>query len=223
MNNYIGVEMIQAIPMLAKDAANKGYKIEAESLYTEGYEIIRPNGINSWYPKDVFDKIYLKLNDGDGEQIIKEDIDDFIFTTHNIKLGRKTANVSAICRTGFEINAQSTSMDADKFVLYKSGNIAYTRITNVIQNYLEFVLEWAKNGINRKSPLPYNIQNKLVEHKELEARYRKLDEFINENPKFMNFHSDERNRMIKQRDAMKVYYETLGDRINNELDNLNID
>lgn len=56
MNNYIGVEIIQAIPMLAKDAANKGYKIEDESLHSEGYEIIRSNGINSWCPKDVFEE-----------------------------------------------------------------------------------------------------------------------------------------------------------------------
>lgn len=222
MNNYIGVEMIQAIPMLAKDAVNKGYKVDSIDLSVNGYEITNSSGVKFWCPADVFERIYLKLNDNKCEEILEEDIKDFIFATHTSKLGRKTANVAVICRTGFEINSQSTSMDADKFTLYKGGNIAYTRANNVIQTYLEFVLEWAKNGINRKSALPHNIQNKLVEHKELEQRYRRLDEFINENPKFMNFHSDERNRMIKQRDAMKVYYETLGDRINKELDNLNI-
>ena len=56
MSKFIGVKMVEAVPMTAIEAANKGYRTNAEGFYKEGYEVTYPDGYKSWCPKDVFDK-----------------------------------------------------------------------------------------------------------------------------------------------------------------------
>lgn len=56
MNKFIGVKVVEAVPMTAIDAANKGYRINADGFYSEGYEVTYKNGYKSWCPKDVFEK-----------------------------------------------------------------------------------------------------------------------------------------------------------------------
>lgn len=56
MSKFIGVKMVEAVPMLAVNAANKGYKVNAEGFYKDGYEVTYEDGYKSWCPADVFEK-----------------------------------------------------------------------------------------------------------------------------------------------------------------------
>ena len=60
MSKFIGVKMVEAVPMTAGEAANKGYRTpvaeSAMDLYIAGYEITYPDGYKSWCPKDVFEE-----------------------------------------------------------------------------------------------------------------------------------------------------------------------
>ena len=60
MSKFIGVKMVEAVPMTAGEAANKGYRTpvaeSAMDLYIAGYEVTYEDGYKSWCPKDVFDK-----------------------------------------------------------------------------------------------------------------------------------------------------------------------
>lgn len=60
MSKFIGVKMVEAAPMTAGQAANKGYRTPVAEKYSdleaEGYEVTYPDGYKSWCPKDVFEK-----------------------------------------------------------------------------------------------------------------------------------------------------------------------
>lgn len=57
MNKFIGVKMVEAVPMTAVEAFNKGYRIPSDlNDDTQGYEVTYPDGYKSWCPKDVFEE-----------------------------------------------------------------------------------------------------------------------------------------------------------------------
>ena len=60
MSKFIGVKMVEAVPMTAGDAAKKGYRTpiaeSAMDLYIAGYEVTYEDGYKSWCPADVFEK-----------------------------------------------------------------------------------------------------------------------------------------------------------------------
>ena len=60
MSKFIGVKMVEAVPMTAGEAAKKGYRTpvaeSAMDLYIAGYEVTYEDGYKSWCPKDVFEK-----------------------------------------------------------------------------------------------------------------------------------------------------------------------
>ena len=58
MSKFIGVKMVEAVPMTAFDAAKKGYKtsIYGDEVNNPGYEVTYPDGYKSWCPKDVFEE-----------------------------------------------------------------------------------------------------------------------------------------------------------------------
>lgn len=51
---YIGIKLVDAVPMTAKEAVNHGYRIGDNA--GDGYEVTYPEGYKSWCPKDVFEK-----------------------------------------------------------------------------------------------------------------------------------------------------------------------
>lgn len=59
---YIGVKRVSALPMTAREASDKGYRVGQNGSIipptTQGYEVIYEDGYKSWSPKDVFDKAY---------------------------------------------------------------------------------------------------------------------------------------------------------------------
>ena len=56
MSKFIGVKMVEAVPMTASEAINKGYRIGNSIPDAIGYEVTYPDGYKSWCPKDVFEK-----------------------------------------------------------------------------------------------------------------------------------------------------------------------
>lgn len=51
---YIGIKIVEAVPMTAEEALEHGYRIGDNQ--GEGYEVTYPEGYKSWCPKDVFEK-----------------------------------------------------------------------------------------------------------------------------------------------------------------------
>ena len=60
MSKFIGVKMVEAVPMTASEALQKDYRVGQNgniiSPTTKGYEVTYPDGYKSWCPKDVFEE-----------------------------------------------------------------------------------------------------------------------------------------------------------------------
>lgn len=54
MTKFIGIKFVNAEPMTASVAKEKGYRVENNN--GEGYEVTYEDGYKSWCPKHVFDK-----------------------------------------------------------------------------------------------------------------------------------------------------------------------
>ena len=87
MSKFIGVKMVEAVPMTAIEADKKGYKVGKEINNgvehfpnPEGYEVTYPDGYKSWCPKDVFERNNVKFIEENLEDIvhIADDAPDFI-------------------------------------------------------------------------------------------------------------------------------------------------
>ena len=60
MEKYLGVKVINAEPMTAKDFSNLTGKLQPGE---DGYKVVYEDGYTSWSPKDVFEKAYRKVGD----------------------------------------------------------------------------------------------------------------------------------------------------------------
>lgn len=57
MSKFIGVKMVEAVPMTVIEAFNKGYRVPSDlNDDTQGYEVTYSDGYKSWCPKDVFEE-----------------------------------------------------------------------------------------------------------------------------------------------------------------------
>lgn len=54
MGKYIGIKLVEAVPMTAIDAIRKGYHTGDNN--GDGYEVTYEEGYKSWCPKEVFEK-----------------------------------------------------------------------------------------------------------------------------------------------------------------------
>lgn len=83
MSKFIGVKMVEAVPMTAVEAVKKGYRVNErtpENLQAEGYEVTYSDGYKSWCPKDVFEKNNIKIIEENLEDIVNipDCVPDFI-------------------------------------------------------------------------------------------------------------------------------------------------
>ena len=129
MDKYIGAKLIQAEP-------------ERNPVTKEitGYKVVYPDGYESWSPKDVFEKAYMKVDDNknlpSGVSIGPEMVDDFIASTETITMGETTTVVRCVLRNGFDIDEKI------------GKDICMGRIKNKIWELLGFLLQQAWQGIN---------------------------------------------------------------------------
>lgn len=54
MSKFIGVKMIEAVPMTAREANDKGHRIGNHSFEEDGYEVTYPDGYKSWVLLEMF-------------------------------------------------------------------------------------------------------------------------------------------------------------------------
>lgn len=84
MSKFIGVKMIEAVPMTASEALQKDYRVGQNGTIiapsTKGYEVTYEDGYKSWCPADVFEKNNIKIIEENLEDIvhIADDTPDFI-------------------------------------------------------------------------------------------------------------------------------------------------
>ena len=165
MSKFIGVKMVEAVPMTAQTAKSKGYRVSTNHYYTnnnsqdkqfidydfnEGYEVTYPDGYKSWCPKDVFESSYFGLNENnDGTKILKEDVEAFIGNVDVMTVGDKTTVVNAHTLTGFDMVRHSSCVDPKNYSQTLGKEYAMEKVVNDLWGHLGFVLQWAKYGLNR--------------------------------------------------------------------------
>lgn len=154
MSKFIGVKMVEAVPMTAIEASKKDYRVGQDGTIipptTEGYEVTYPDGYKSWCPKDVFESSYFGLNkNNDGTKILREDVEEFIGNVDVMTVGDKTTVVNAHTLTGFDMVRHSSCVDPKNYSQTLGKEYAIEEVVNDLWGHLGFVLQWAKYGLNR--------------------------------------------------------------------------
>lgn len=144
MAKFIGVKMIEAVPMTAREANDKGYRIGNHFFEEDGYEVTYPDGYKSWSPAKEVEKAYYKLEDPAGDVLKENDIKRFVKGIENVKVGTKTTNTTLTCLTGFEVNGQAACVN-----LNVASSYARIKAEDKIWEGLGFVLQWAKYGLKK--------------------------------------------------------------------------
>lgn len=139
MSKFIGVKMVEAVPMTAIEADKKGYKVGKEVNNgvehfpnPEGYEVTYPDGYKSWCPKDVFEKNNVLIQglcgkiapepNKENESFVQRVIDEYN------KLNVKYIKLSAFIDSD-KMN-ELDKEDQDDLVYQANAMIAYISILN---------------------------------------------------------------------------------------------
>jgi len=137
MEKYIGVKLIEAEQAALKGAA--GYKVR----YPDGYE--------SWSPKGVFERAYLKVTPNpelkSGCSISQEMVDGFIKEIHTSTMGDKTTIVRVVLVNGFEIIESSACVDPANYDEDMGQVICLRKIKDRLWGFLGFLLQTAVGGV----------------------------------------------------------------------------
>ena len=149
MSKFIGVKMVEAVPMTASEAINKGYRIGNSIPDAIGYEVTYPDGYKSWCPADVFERSYYPIQDSNGEMLYRNDVEGFIDKVESIKIGAKTTNTTITCLTGYEVHGQSACVKPENYDTAIGETYAKPKAMDAIWAHLGFVLQWAKYGLNK--------------------------------------------------------------------------
>lgn len=84
MSKFIGVKMVEAVPMTAIEASKKDYRVGQDGTIipptTKGYEVTYSDGYKSWCPKDVFEKNNILIQGLSGKMVLRlnEEVEPFI-------------------------------------------------------------------------------------------------------------------------------------------------
>lgn len=137
MDKYIGCKMVEA------EAAEK----EINGVLEPGYKVKYEDGYESWSPKEVFERAYMKI--GDNVTITKKNVDDFIAKTEVITMGEKTTVVKATLVNGFELVESSACVSKDNYDESIGAEICMGRIKDKVWGYLGFLLQTAVGGVKK--------------------------------------------------------------------------
>lgn len=228
MSKFIGIKMVDAVEMTAGEARAKGYRVNQDCIdETAGFEVTYEGGYKSWSPADVFEKAYYKLADVDGNTITDRDVKFFIKNKESIKVGTKTTNTTLTCLTGFEVNGQFSCDKSEDFDINVGTNYAEIKASNKIWKCLDFVLQWAKYGLNKDddqtpvedvdttaTSIPPHVQRMMIERNKLKDKIIRLDKFIATNRIFYTLSKEEQKDMKDQLINMIAYFDCLERRIN---------
>lgn len=153
MKKYIGTKLVEAKPMTRGEyGAAIGKPITVGPNPGEGGYLVRyADGYESWSPKDVFEKAYLKVDDNknlpSGVSVGPDMVDEFISYTETHTLGDCTTVVRCVLRNGFEIVESSSCVDPKNYSEEMGHDICMDKIKDKIWNLLGFLLQTAWHGI----------------------------------------------------------------------------
>lgn len=142
---YVGVKLVEAWPE-EKDG-KPGYAVKYEDGYT------------SWSPKDVFERAYLELGPDDPTKVPEMVVEEFIGRAGHAggpmgriisqQLDEKTTLVTVHTPTGFVQHEVSSCVDPANYDHELGVKYATERIKTRVWHALGFVLQWARDGLNR--------------------------------------------------------------------------
>jgi len=133
MNKYIEINLIEA--EITFDHADE----------PEGYQIVHPDGNESWLSKEVFDKAYMQI--GNNNTITQELVDNFIIDYEVFTKKDKITIVVATLNNGFTIVESSACVDPKNYNEEIGASICKERINNRVWMLLGFLLQTAIGGI----------------------------------------------------------------------------
>ena len=132
---YVGVKIIFAWPEV-KDGK-------------EGYAVKYPDGYTSWSPKEVFEASYLPMGGGNDNSVTKQMVDKFMGDVRGTDMeDGKTTFVTARTVSGFAIHEASSCVDPKNYNSAIGVEMCMQEIVKNLWNYLGFVVQWGKYGIN---------------------------------------------------------------------------
>lgn len=151
----MGVQQVKAEPYTYSEyCAKYGFLIEPGKENDKGYLVEFPNGKHAWYHTDAFEKTYLELNDP--TKITSGDVIRFLgVSPYEVgQLDDKTTLVKMTTRTGFVQYETSSCVDPTNYNEQLGADICIDRLNNnKLWPMLGFVLQWAKNGLDKVGEL----------------------------------------------------------------------
>lgn len=136
-NYYISTKLIQAEPN-SKNGV-------------DGFDITYLDGYKSWCPKDVFEKVNLKVQENkalpSGVSIGMDMVKNFVKDVKVDTIGEKTTIVTATLVNGFELTETSACVDPNNYNEEIGKEICMEKIYDKVWFLLGFLLQTAYNGI----------------------------------------------------------------------------
>ena len=134
MSKFIGVKMVEAVPMTAIEASKKHYRVGQDVTVvppkTEGYEVTYEDGYKSWCPKDVFEKNNVLIQGLSGKMVLRlnEEVEPFIQRVINEynELNVKYIKLSAFINSD-KMN-ELDKEDQDDLVIQANAMVAYISV-----------------------------------------------------------------------------------------------
>jgi len=145
MNKFIGFKMVQAEEMTVEERKIYFPNIKPATEEKDGYKVVYPDGYESWSPKSVFEKAYMQV--GQNNTITQENVDMFIASVQDFKLGEKTTTVMVTLVNGFVIVESSSCVDPANFNQEIGKDICMEKVKDKIWGLLGFLLQTAVSGI----------------------------------------------------------------------------
>ena len=129
-----------------------GELVEAEES-GEGYRVYHKDDMESYCPKDLFDKVYLEIDDNkdlpSGVSIGQKMVDDFIDKVESMTMGEKTTVTQITLKNGFIITESSSCVDPKNYSMEIGEEVNLEHAKNKIWELLGFLLQTAYQGFNK--------------------------------------------------------------------------
>lgn len=126
--------------------------VEAEES-GDGYRIHHKDDMEAYCPKDLFNKVYIEVNDNknlpSGVSIGQQMVDDFIDKVESMTMGEKTTVTQITLKNGFIITESSSCVDPKNYSMEIGEEINLEHAKNKIWELLGFLLQTAYHGFKK--------------------------------------------------------------------------
>lgn len=126
--------------------------VEAEKS-GDGYRVYHKDDMEAYCPKDLFDKVYIEVNDNknlpSGVSIGQQMVDDFIDKVESTTMGEKTTVTQITLKNGFIITESSSCVDPKNYSMEIGEEINLEHAKNKIWELLGFLLQTAYHGFKK--------------------------------------------------------------------------